>query len=629
MVTSVIANTFNVVYPALASQIMTDGRDRFPRGTVTKELHPVMIQVTNPRQRLVTAFNRPINVAFALAEVLWILGGREDVEMLNHYNSRIKDYSDDGKVFNASYGDRLRKHFGHDQLRDVISTLEADPDSRQATLVISSPSKDRGWNDNGTKHMTKDRACLAGESLLWSPEGDKPIREVASLFKSGKVSRWPVYSVDPDTLQCKLAWATNVWRVGTKPTVRLSFDDGTNLRLTRDHKLYIKRRVKVGNSPSDHRTYVRAHECAAGDLVPGDRILATRRFYSPIGHEYHKKLLNINTAYSNRVWTHQEYDALLHGPCPTGIDIHHKNEVKTDNRAGNLQRLPHGDHAAINMTGDRNPMRRLTAEQHAQRGRKHSEAMKRAWEQGKYASRDNHLVVGVEDGGCVPVYDFTVPGFHTALVGTGVVAHNCNVLSHLMIVDGKLDWLQIVRSNDLMWGTPYNWMQFTHLQEYVATSLGIPVGSFFHVADSLHIYDYHFAEAKNVQMFDLYGELGIEHEVMKPHKYTDVLDIEQHIRSGLMKMNTEDFQTEAKVIGKYWADVVCMLYAHNCYLAQKDREAYDTLLIGDAVYAAAQARFWWSMRWSKTKPEMAEVIKLDWEDEVAEWILTTPSTASS
>jgi thymidylate synthase len=64
----------------------------------------------------------------------------------------------------------------------------------------------------------------------------------------------------------------------------------------------------------------------------------------------------------------------------------------------------------------------------------------------------------------------------------------CNICSLLKVRDGKLDWMQIMRSNDLYRGTPYNFVQFTTLQEIMAGWLGLDVGSYCQVSDSLHLY---------------------------------------------------------------------------------------------------------------------------------------------
>jgi thymidylate synthase len=76
----------------------------------------------------------------------------------------------------------------------------------------------------------------------------------------------------------------------------------------------------------------------------------------------------------------------------------------------------------------------------------------------------------------------------------------CNLLGHLMIRSGRLEWLQVMRSNDLMWGTPINFVQFTCLQEIVAGWLGIDVGNYVHVSDSLHVYERHWAELDSLDL---------------------------------------------------------------------------------------------------------------------------------
>lgn len=64
----------------------------------------------------------------------------------------------------------------------------------------------------------------------------------------------------------------------------------------------------------------------------------------------------------------------------------------------------------------------------------------------------------------------------------------CNICSMLKIRDGKLEWSQIMRSNDVFLGMPYNFIQFTSLQEIMAGWLDLEVGSYNHYSDSLHLY---------------------------------------------------------------------------------------------------------------------------------------------
>lgn len=65
----------------------------------------------------------------------------------------------------------------------------------------------------------------------------------------------------------------------------------------------------------------------------------------------------------------------------------------------------------------------------------------------------------------------------------------CNICSLLKIRDGRLEWVQIMRSNDAFKGLPYNFVQFMTLQEVMAGWLGVEPGSYTHFSDSLHVYD--------------------------------------------------------------------------------------------------------------------------------------------
>ncbi len=64
----------------------------------------------------------------------------------------------------------------------------------------------------------------------------------------------------------------------------------------------------------------------------------------------------------------------------------------------------------------------------------------------------------------------------------------CNVVSILKVRGGLLEWTQVMRSNDLFRGLPYNLVQFTVLHEVLAGWLGIEVGTYHHWSDSLHAY---------------------------------------------------------------------------------------------------------------------------------------------
>lgn len=70
----------------------------------------------------------------------------------------------------------------------------------------------------------------------------------------------------------------------------------------------------------------------------------------------------------------------------------------------------------------------------------------------------------------------------------------CNLISHLLVRDGALEWIQVARSTDLVWGLPYNLIQWTSLQEVMAGWLGLDVGRFYQLSGSLHAYEKHWEE---------------------------------------------------------------------------------------------------------------------------------------
>jgi len=64
----------------------------------------------------------------------------------------------------------------------------------------------------------------------------------------------------------------------------------------------------------------------------------------------------------------------------------------------------------------------------------------------------------------------------------------CTVSLHFMIRDGKLNLTTYMRSNDLLWGTPYDINGFCFIQEFLARALSVELGTYTHIVGSLHLY---------------------------------------------------------------------------------------------------------------------------------------------
>lgn len=77
---------------------------------------------------------------------------------------------------------------------------------------------------------------------------------------------------------------------------------------------------------------------------------------------------------------------------------------------------------------------------------------------------------------------------------------NCTVCLQFFVRGNKLYCTTYMRSNDIWMGFPYDVFQFTCIQIRMAMELGLEVGTYTHIAGSLHLYerDYNKAESKKV-----------------------------------------------------------------------------------------------------------------------------------
>jgi thymidylate synthase len=131
-------------------------------GRVMQVPEPVLVEYTRPLERVLFNESRDCNPFFHLFESLWMLAGRNDVEPLARYSSKIADYSDDGITFNGAYGYRWRQatvdtlpfvqgEFGPeypgyagvtgnrrwvDQLKIIVEHLKRKPESRRVVLQM-------------------------------------------------------------------------------------------------------------------------------------------------------------------------------------------------------------------------------------------------------------------------------------------------------------------------------------------------------------------------------------------------------------------------------------------------------------------------------------------------------------
>jgi thymidylate synthase len=136
-------------------------------GEVMMVEEPVIVTYEKPCERVLLNRERDANPFFHLYESLWMLAGRNDLAPLAYYNSRMREFSDDGQTLNGAYGYRWR-HASNlssqlrsgttdlgtrlavqgigatevDQLSLVIEHLRSNPYSRRAVLQMWTVEED-------------------------------------------------------------------------------------------------------------------------------------------------------------------------------------------------------------------------------------------------------------------------------------------------------------------------------------------------------------------------------------------------------------------------------------------------------------------------------------------------------
>lgn len=149
MITVKNTNTPHAIYDYIVSQgVEEESRN----GPVISVPHPVTICYERPAECVNMCPERDANPFFHFMEMLWFLEARRDVKFITRYLPRMKEYSDDGVIFNAHYGYNIRRRWGLDQLHGAIDELKRNPNTRQAVVQI--------WNQADLfNRVTVDKAC--------------------------------------------------------------------------------------------------------------------------------------------------------------------------------------------------------------------------------------------------------------------------------------------------------------------------------------------------------------------------------------------------------------------------------------------------------------------------------------
>ena len=606
------------------AQLMQHGLVAHPRGTTTRELLNYNITLGDPRNRVILFPERKTSLKYLLGEFIWYIGGSNDPSGILPYakfwdgirNSGNQDGYQAGTI-NSNYGNRL---FGKSNLSsfttlnaegevvnvnqwlETIALLASDKDSRQAIMNIHVPSDRHAGN--------KDVPCLTGDTVMMSPEGDITIKELTDRFASGSITSYPIYSWDEKTQITSIQQCTKAWKTGTKKVRRVTFSDGTSTTMTHDHIVWQRKMVY----DHGHVYHIERPQVKAGELRVGDVLCSVPTFSTGEGRRGIMRCSSMNYSDANRVLEHRLYAEHLYGEEGVqGLEVHHLNEDKTDNRACNLQLLDQANHSSAHRL-ENNPVHRETALSRLSRrlqlrttyeakGLKvqpvetyldgtgftlddvaafSAERAARLAVERDYTLNKQHkmlinmkstakkTITAIEELDAVDVYDFTEPVNSNCVLDNGLIVHNCTLTMHWFIREDKLHLIVNMRSNDVILGFTNDVFQFTMLQEAMCVQLrdvypDLQLGHYFHNAGSMHIYDRHFLMAEAI--------IGSAQAVDPSMVPMDVFD--DRIVSALQGVNTDwlaagaspdyDFYANEHFtrLSPYWRTMVKFCFAED------------------------------------------------------------------
>lgn len=148
----------------------------------------------------------------------------------------------------------------------------------------------------------------------------------------------------------------------------------------------------------------------------------------------------------------------------------------------------------------------------------------------------------------------------------------CTNLMRFSIRRNKLNMIVFMRSNDVMFGYPYDVFNFTSLQTIMAGYLGVRVGTYTHIVDSFHMYTNQIGWCKDIMNEPI---KNLENSPLdRPTTREDIqtfLNVEQTTRKLHDKIDLEHIEEMLDDIeSPYWRGNAAFLALYNYRKVKKD-----------------------------------------------------------
>lgn len=134
----------------------------------------------------------------------------------------------------------------------------------------------------------------------------------------------------------------------------------------------------------------------------------------------------------------------------------------------------------------------------------------------------------------------------------------CTCTLQFLVRENKLQLLTNMRSNDVHWGLPHDVFCFTSLQEIMARSLGVELGSYKHIVGSLHLYTKDTGPAKRFLREGWQSTAPVMPEMPEGDPWTSIRRL--LVAEAELRMTGKIDTANLSELPPYWADLVRLLH---------------------------------------------------------------------
>lgn len=135
--------SFDRIYQQAIARVFHEGSQVFSHRTgISTRALPGLTFELEPSGGFPLLTLRKIPIKLFCAEVVWMITGEKKLDFLRQFTKIWDDFAEQDGTVDAAYGYRWRRHFGRDQLVDLVEHLREEPTSRQGVVVMWDPASD-------------------------------------------------------------------------------------------------------------------------------------------------------------------------------------------------------------------------------------------------------------------------------------------------------------------------------------------------------------------------------------------------------------------------------------------------------------------------------------------------------